>query len=119
MLLNHHFLFSICVVVTVSAELRPLPVFGCFGLVGTFLSLECSFVSAAVKQSGGSWELQRPSTTAPLPSSTPRTENNPNHGLQRFLMRHRQTVVKVIACMKHSLKLQCRIKLRCVEEIKE
>ncbi len=48
MLLSHHFWAPVHtrVVVTESAEPQPLPVFGCFGLVGMFL--------------GGEWEAFPP-----------------------------------------------------------
>ncbi len=41
---------------------------GCDVSNNGLLGRKCSFVSAAVEQSGGKWELQRPSTTVTLPS---------------------------------------------------
>ncbi len=79
---------------------------------------KCSFVSSAVKQSGGNWELQRPSTTAALSSS--HTEDGKQSRSQTAtLLNKTEAGCSEIASPKCFFKLQCRVKLKCVEEIKE
>ncbi len=55
-----------CVVVTVSAELRPLPGFGCFGLVGTFLGGEWVCFLQPMRAHRWGWEWTKHSDWTPF-----------------------------------------------------